>query len=198
MSGEVRTTAAPTAGASLEYGQRRDALLKAVVTAVAQGGMRNLSYRTVAKHAGVAHGLIAHHFGSIDALLEAALLHSIDESIEDLVIDAPSATIEDFARELVAGVQRHPEIFAFQYEVMLEARRTPGLRRHLAMVHERYRAIIRGVLARLDLPTDPGMVHLVYATLEGIVFHQMVQVDPAAGELALERLRMVLQSAFGR
>lgn len=198
MSGEARTTAPTIPRTSLEYGQRRDALLKAVVTTVALGGMRNLSYRTVAKHAGVAHGLIAHHFGSIDALLEAALLHSIDESIEDLVIDPPSASIDDFARELVAGVQRHPEIFAFQYEVMLEARRTPGLRRHLAMVHERYRAIIRGVLVRMGLPADPGMVHLVYATLEGIVFHQMVQVDPAAGELALERLRTVLQSILDR
>ena len=49
---------------------------------VATRGLRHLTYRSVAQQAGVAHGLVAHHFGTRDALLEAALEFSLDNSVE--------------------------------------------------------------------------------------------------------------------
>ncbi len=72
--------AAPTDRA-LPYGEGRAALLAAVVRIVAERGLRNLTYRAVAKEAGVTHGLVTHHFGTRDALIHAALEYSLETSI---------------------------------------------------------------------------------------------------------------------
>lgn len=74
------------------FGAGRQALIEATITVVARAGLRNLTYRAVAKEAGVAHGLVAHHFGSRQALIEAALQHALDESADVL-----SAVTEDRA-----------------------------------------------------------------------------------------------------
>src|SRR3712207_8439845 len=66
-------TAAVAARPAPGYGEGRRALLAAAVHVVATRGLRHLTYRSVAQEAGVAHGLVAHHFGTRDALLEAAL-----------------------------------------------------------------------------------------------------------------------------
>lgn len=55
----------------VDYGTGREALLNAAVRVVARGGLRKLTYRAVAEEAGVTHGLVVHHFGSRDALIEA-------------------------------------------------------------------------------------------------------------------------------
>ncbi len=55
------------------YGEGRSALLAAAVHVGATRGLRHLTYRSVAAEAGVAPGLVAHHFGTRDALIEEAL-----------------------------------------------------------------------------------------------------------------------------
>jgi AcrR family transcriptional regulator len=44
-------------------GDGRRALLEAVVRVVARHGLDALTYRAVAKEAGVTHGLVSYHFG---------------------------------------------------------------------------------------------------------------------------------------
>ena len=63
------------------YGTGREALLDAAVRVVARGGLRRLTYRAVAQEAGVTHGLVVHHFGSRDALIEEALAHAVRQSL---------------------------------------------------------------------------------------------------------------------
>jgi AcrR family transcriptional regulator len=55
------------------YGDGREALLTAAVRVVARKGIRHLTYRALARQAGVTHGLVTYHFGSRDALIRAAL-----------------------------------------------------------------------------------------------------------------------------
>ncbi|MGW2386907.1 TetR family transcriptional regulator [Streptomyces sp. NPDC001658] len=50
----------------------RGPLLEAAVRVAARGGLRKLIYRAIAAEAGVTHGLVAHHLGSRDTLLEEA------------------------------------------------------------------------------------------------------------------------------
>ncbi len=71
--GADRLPSMPNPGRSRRYGDGREALLAAVVHVVADRGLRGLTYRAVAEHAGVNNTLISHHFGSRDALLEAAM-----------------------------------------------------------------------------------------------------------------------------
>src|SRR5690349_11387552 len=82
------------------YGEGRQALLDAAVHVVATRGLRHLTYRAVAQRAGVAHGLVAHHFGTRDALLAAALEFSLANSVGSISSEPGSGDLD----ALFAGV----------------------------------------------------------------------------------------------
>ena len=83
-----------------EYGQGRDALLAATVHVVAREGLRGLTYRAVAEEAGVANTLVAHHFGTRDALLQAALDWAAEQSIGISLLEPATGRLEDLAAKL--------------------------------------------------------------------------------------------------
>src|SRR5438552_12981604 len=92
----VREVPPPRVKERPEYGAGREALLDAAIRVVARRGLRHLTYRAVAAEAGVTHGLVAHHFGSRDALLLAALRHSVQRSIEVTSLRPEGGSAEDF------------------------------------------------------------------------------------------------------
>ena len=53
--------------------ERRDALLRRVVAAAADGGLARRSLRDLAAHVGTSHRMLIHHFGSRDGLLAAVV-----------------------------------------------------------------------------------------------------------------------------
>ena len=59
---------------------RREEMLDATIDIVARQGLRALTLRAVAQEVGVSHPLVAHHFGTRDRLLEAAVRHSMTRS----------------------------------------------------------------------------------------------------------------------
>ena len=187
----------PTSGSSHEYGERRAALIEATIRLVGRDGMRNFRYRSVAAEAGVAHPLITHHFGSLDALLDAAMDRSLEVSTTQLVFAPDGAGPLDFGRDFVSGVARIAELLTFQYHVMLESRGALAERR-LQHIHEIYRSSIGDALASIGCPREDGLIELVYATLEGVVFHELMRSGSSRNELALDSLRQVLSAAAAR
>ncbi|MFI5659980.1 TetR/AcrR family transcriptional regulator [Streptomyces sp. NPDC051684] len=175
------------------YGTGRTALLDAAVRVVAQGGLRKLTYRAVAQEAGVTHGLVVHHFGSRDALIEEAVNHAIHSSLGSSALGDGTGRPADFSSGLVDMVESGPELQAFQYELLLEARRRPELLPHLRSLYEEYFEATRRELERmLPGPVDRGTYRLVFAALEGLVLHQLVFGEREATEEALDRLRSLL------
>src|SRR5688500_9316075 len=122
------------------YGEGRDALLGAAIRVVARRGLRHLTYRAVAEEAGVTHGLVAHHFGSRDALIEEALAYAVRTSVTGSVLEAGTGRIDDFVTGLSGMVQDDPDLQAFQYELLLEARRSPELLPHVRALYDEYHA----------------------------------------------------------
>lgn len=181
--------AADKVSTPLSYGERREALLRAVVTISARAGLRSVTYRSLAQEAGVSHGLIAHHFGSIDNLLAAALELSIETSADVLDLRPSSNNIDAFARNLIQGVDELAHDLTFQYQIMLDARSSGDVGGRIRSLHHAYRDVLRESLAHIGAPNDSGTVELVYATLEGIIFHQLTYVESTNNELALQRLR---------
>jgi len=176
------------------YGTGRTALLEAAVRVVARGGLRNLTYRAVAEEAGVTHGLVVHHFGSRDALIEEAVTHAIRSSLSASALEAVAGGPDGFAAGLTDMVEAGPELQAFQYELLLEARRRPELLTHLRGLYEEYfESSRRGLEQVLPGPVSPGLSRLVFAALEGLVLHQLVFGERAATEDALAELRGVLR-----
>jgi DNA-binding transcriptional regulator YbjK len=172
------------------YGEGREALLAAAVRVVARGGLRKLTYRAVAAEAGVTHGLVAHHFGSRDTLLEQALQWCVTRSIDTSSLVPVSGRLEDFAATLADFVAADPDLQAFQYELKLESSRRPELRHHVDMLYDAYRDAVREALARFDVSQD--MVELVFAALEGLVFHQVTSDAPGRTEEGVDALRRLL------
>ena len=175
------------------YGEGRQALLEAAVHVVATRGLRHLTYRAVAERAGVAHGLVAHHFGTRDALLEAALEFSLTNSVGSISSRPGSGDLDALFAEVVEMVQSSPDDQAFQYELILEARRRPELRPHVELVYATYRQALRAELDAAGITVDDALVHLVFAAVDGLVFQQVCLDDPAAAQAAIERLRELLR-----
>ena len=118
-----------------------EALLRATVHVVAREGLRGLTYRAVAEEAGVANTLVAHHFGTRDALLQAALEWAAEQSIGVSLLEPATGRLEDFAAGLADLVAEDADMQAFQYELSLEGRRRPELR---PAVQRMYRGLHRG------------------------------------------------------
>lgn len=174
------------------YGEGRQALLDATIRVVARSGLRGLTYRAVAREAGVTQGLVAHHFGSRGELLREALLAAAGDSIERSALEPPSGALPDFVAGLSQLVAEDEDGQAFQFELALEARRSPELRDGGRELYSAYLDSTRRALVAMGLGDDPDLARLVFATLDGLVFQQLLFGDPAATERSLATLRRLL------
>lgn len=179
---------------AVTYGAGREALLNAAVRVVARGGLRKLTYRAVAEEAGVTHGLVVHHFGSRDALIEEALAHTVRTSLNISALETGTGEIADFSAGVSEMVTSDPDTQAFQYELLLEARRRPELLGHVRGLYDEYFDATRRELSRLvPEAADEGLTRLVFAALDGLVLHQLVFGEPETTEAAIARLRSLLR-----
>jgi len=178
----------------MNYGEGREALLNAAVRVVARGGLRKLTYRAVAQEAGTTHGLVVHHFGSRDTLIQEALAHAIRTSLSTSALEPGTGEVTDFSAGLSEMVIADPDIQAFQYELLLESRRRPELLPQIRALYDDYFAATRRELSRI-LPggADQPLVRLVFAALDGLVLHQLVFGEPESTDAAVEELRGLLR-----
>lgn len=170
----------------------RLALLRATIVIVANGGLRALTYRAVASEAGVSHGLVRHHFGTRDRLVAEAMDFAIDESLRGSNMLNSGLTVSEFAAGIESLAERQGEIQAFQYELLLEARRRPELRGFAERHYDAYRDAILQQLRRLGADQE-GLADLIWFALDGIVFKQLVL--PGDVEPALHRIRALIEEA---
>ncbi|GAA3368349.1 hypothetical protein GCM10020367_06350 [Streptomyces sannanensis] len=178
----------------MNYGEGREALLNAAVRVVARGGLRGLTYRAVAEEAGTTHGLVVHHFGSRDALIEEALTHAVRTSVSVSAVEPGTGKVADFSAGLSEMVTADPDIQAFQYELLLESRRRPELLPQIRALYDDYIAATERELSRM-LPEGAGrpLTRLVFAALDGLVLHQLVFGEPEVTDAAVEELRSLLR-----
>ncbi|WP_189185822.1 TetR/AcrR family transcriptional regulator [Streptomyces albiflavescens] len=178
----------------MSYGEGREALLNAAVRVVARGGLRKLTYRAVAEEAGATHGLVVHHFGSRDALIEEALAHSVRDSLNRSALETGTGKVADFSVGLSEMVTADPDTQAFQYELLLESRRRPELLPQIRVLYDEYFDATERELSRM-IPGDASrsLTRLVFAALDGLVLHQLVMGEPEVTDAALEELRTLLR-----
>ena len=183
----------PAGRGSRAYGEGRGALLAAAVRVVATKGLRHLTYRAVAQEAGVTHGLVTHHFGSRDALIESALQYSLDNSVAGISAAPGSGRIDSLFEGLARLVADDPDTQAFQYELALESRRRRELRPALKALYDGYRKALRDEFAHIGVGTDDPLVQLVFAAVDGLVFQQVCGVNNTTTDEALARLREIVR-----
>ena len=176
------------------YGTGKEALLAATVHVVARKGLRGLTYRAVAEIAGVNNSLVAHHFGSRDALIEAALDWSVNRSIGLSGLENLPTNEEDFCGRLMAVIRENPDIQTFQYEMILEAKRRPELAGAVRRLYKSYISAISTGLGHIGISGDTGVAQAAFAALDGLVLQLIAGMD----EDGVERSIRVLWAALAR
>ena len=160
--------------------------------------MRGLTYRAVAQEAGVAHGLVAHHFGSIDALVSAALQEAARGAEARNQLGPGTGNIDDVGKSLADIVTDASDEERFQYEMLLEGLRRPELR---SDVQDLYRGYINALEAELRIAgvaESDVLARVVFAALDGLVTLQLLYEDTEKTEQALQRLRSLIKGDLVR
>ncbi len=172
----------------------RDALINATVQVVAEHGMRGLTYRTVAKVAGVTHGLVAHHFGSREALITAAFREKARTREASAELNPGTGRVEDIGSNLSAIVESAPYEQRYQYEMILEAMRKPELLEDVQKTYQTFREAIRDELRLAGADDLDALAQVVYAALDGLVIQQLVTGDAQATRVAVARLQSIIKA----
>jgi AcrR family transcriptional regulator len=170
-------------------GDGRIALMEAAIRVGARQGLRGLTLRSVAAEAGVSHGLVRHHFGSRQQLVDEALEHAARISVSTGDLEPGTGDPADFSRALEDIVAEQPDVQAFQYEMAMEARRRPELLATNHAIYEQYRQATQRELVRMGLADDPALAHAVFAIL---VLQKVLFGKPV--EPAIEWLRTMLKA----
>jgi AcrR family transcriptional regulator len=174
------------------------ALLRAVPRTVARSGFRGLTYRALAKEAGVTYGLISYHFGSREALIEDAARLAVDEAISKSELLPESGKVEDFASGLTRLLEEDRDAQVFQFDLVGEALRNETLREPLAELYRHYVAAVEEALHEFGVDDDPALARIVFAALDGITLQQFVFNDEAATEESVARLQELIRETAER
>lgn len=151
------------------HGEGREALLRATVRVVASRGLRGLTFRAVAAEAGVNNTLIAHHFGTRDKLLAAALEWSGDRTLAAADLSEYATDAEAFRAALVANVLSEPDVEIFQFEMILESSRRPELQASVRALYNRYVAALAAGREKLGAPSSEALNLALFAALDGLM-----------------------------
>jgi AcrR family transcriptional regulator len=184
--------ATSTASKRPPRGDGRVALMEAAIRVGARQGLRGLTLRSVAAEAGVSHGLVRHHFGSRQQLVDEALEHAARISVSTGDLEPGTGDPDDFSRALEDIVAEDSEVQAFQYEMAIEARRRPELLATNHAIYEQYHLATQRELVRMGLADDPALAHAVFAMLDGLVLQKVLFGKPV--EPAIEWLRTMLKA----
>ncbi|MEU9885536.1 TetR family transcriptional regulator [Sphaerisporangium sp. NPDC051011] len=172
------------------YGEGRVALLAAAIEVVGEKGLRGLTYREVARVAGVTHGLVAHHFGTRQELIRATLDYAVTLGAD--TIHFAGREFADFANDLSGLISKTEGLQAFQFELILEARRDSTLSPSAQEMYDSYISLIYDDLARSGISDRPEVARLVMAALDGIVIQQLVYQRTEETDATVGLLRELL------
>ena len=156
--------------------------------------MRGLTYRAVAAEAGVTQGLVAHHFGSRDALIHEALLGAGVESIRNTLTPERNTAVSSFVSGFGSYLAGTEELQAFQFELVLEARRRSALQNDSRSLYDSYLEATKTSLEAAGIDPSPALTRLVFAALDGLVLQQLVYADAERTDACVAELRRLLEA----
>lgn len=158
-------------------------LLDATLAVVARDGVAAVTVRRVAAEAAASPGTVTHHFGSVDALLVAALRHGsaqVISELERLALDLQDESwdvtgwADAFAAMLDESLRTHPERHIACFELQLLARRRPELREPVGEVMLAYLRIARIVLRSVGAPDAETDAARLVALTVGLLLGELV------------------------
>ncbi|GAA1288823.1 TetR/AcrR family transcriptional regulator [Pseudonocardia aurantiaca] len=185
-------------------GHRED-LLAGAKRCIAEKGFAHTTARDIVAASGTNLASIGYHFGSKDALLNAAVIDSFDdwdETIEAAVDrrsgDAPLDRLEAFLTGLVEALGQNRPMAAASVQGFAQAEFAPDVRAQIAEAYRRARRELPAMILQVDVDdvddrTAATLGSLAMALVNGFVLQHLVDPEqaPSARDMvdALRRLR---------
>jgi TetR/AcrR family transcriptional regulator, regulator of biofilm formation and stress response len=176
-------------------GAAREALCAALVRVVARSGLDGVTYRSVAKEAGLSHGAASYHFATRDEMIQEALLWASRHSIQTSRISV-SDDLDDLAGDLGQLMTDFPEESMFSFELVLASVRRPELAADIRASYGEFIDAVRASLESLGFGEDPELARVVFATIDGLSIQHLIYRDRRATEEGVKVLQGLLRLAL--
>lgn len=176
----------PTQARSL---QRHEALLRAAIELLAEGGAKAVTHRAVAARAGVPAATTTYYFESIQDLTDQALCRHVDNRVRELeelgaAVMVPGASLNQVAWGFAEALAAGSKLGAIaQYEVCLEAARSPVLHPSVERALAAFERLAEDTLTALGARRPSEAAHALVALIDGFMLHRLVRPDAGAGPL---------------
>lgn len=185
-------------------GNRED-LLAGAKRCLYEKGYRSTSARDIAAAAGTSLAAIGYHFGSKEALLNAALIEASREWGEELErtlaaeLDPQASPLERFETmwtRVVESFTTHREMWATQFKILTEIKDLPDQGQSLIEAVRHGRRELGSMLKNVDDTGDQRQKWLVgsfyHALLTGVLAQWLIDPDHAmSGRDLTEALRII-------
>ena len=191
----------------------REALLAGAKRCLYEKGYARTTARDIASAAGVSLAAIGYHFGSVEALLNAAMIQAIEEwgqeigrelaADAEIALDAPP--LERFAAiwtRIIATFETYRPLWVATLEVLAQIERAPEVRRFLADALQQGREGLAMLFQHIDAAADKNKAQIVgsfyQALMSGIIVQWATDPEraPSGRDLA-EALRVVTELGEG-
>lgn len=184
----------------------REALLAGAKQCLYEKGYGRTTARDIAAASGVSLAAIGYHFGSKEALLNAALMQATMEWGEELEralatdIDPDATPIERFETvwtRVIESLAAHRPLWAAQFEIFAQIDRAPEVREFLADAQQQGRLGLAALLQHIDPEAEPDKARAVggfyHALLSGMLVQWLTDPDSApSGRDLADALRTIL------
>lgn len=184
----------------------REALLAGATRCLYEKGYARTTARDIASAAGVSLAAIGYHFGSKEALLNAALIQAIgawgDEVERALAAESdpaasPMERFEATWERVIASFAQHRQLWAASFEVFAQIDRAPEVRRFLAEALQQGRLGLASLFQHLDVGDDEQAVWAVGSFYQALMTGVLEQwlADPArapSGRDLADALRAII------
>lgn len=197
----VQSTLSPMANGevlssgTVRRGEGREAIYRALVALVAREGLDKVTFRSVAREAGVTAGLASYHFGDRDTMVREALQWAAQHSTSVAMISLDTEDISEFASTLPALMRDYPEEAMFSFELILAAARRPELSPDVRRSYDGFIDAVATSLAQFGLTQDPNLANLVFAAIDGLSLQYLIYGDVEATRAGVTALQKLLRTA---
>jgi TetR/AcrR family transcriptional regulator, regulator of biofilm formation and stress response len=176
-------------------GSAREALCAALVRVVARSGLDGVTYRSVAKEAGLSHGAASYHFATRDEMIQEALLWASRHSIQTSRISV-EGKLDDLAGDLPQLMSDFPEESMFSFELVLASVRRPELAADIRASYHEFIDAVRTSLDHLGFGDNLELARVVFATIDGLSIQHLIYRDRRATEEGVKVLHGLLRLAL--
>ncbi len=183
---------------------RRQALISAVIDAIHDRGLGQVTMGEIAKRAGVSAGLAHHYFGNKNQLLLATMRHLLTELGDEIQQRLAGAeTAAERIRAIVEGnfssCQFRPAVISAWLAFYVEAQTDPEARRLLRVYQRRLESNLLHALQELvDRDRAAEIAELAAATIDGLWIRRSLAGQKPDPENAVRLVETAIFSAINR